>query len=183
MPDEQDPKDSEMSYTNYGLAPEEGRELQTQLDPGEWQALLSVQQLLAATPVMSPDAGFSNRVMVRLAARERVRAQRRTALGILAFGLGSMLLTAFLLWSSPLGALAEPSGWVTLLNGISWLIPAVTTVLVVLRTFADAFWNGQGAVLMVLMALFAVSLTSIWIYMVTRPVLASHLIRSTEASK
>ena len=105
---------------------------------------------------------------------------RRTALGILVFALGSMMLTAFVLWSSPLGALAEPSGWVTLLNGIAQLVPAVTTVLVILRTFTQTLWSGEGAVLVLLGALFAISLTSVWTYMVTRPALASHLIRSTE---
>ncbi len=183
MPDEQDPKDSEMSYTNYGLSPEEGNELRTQLDSGEWQALLTVQQLFAATPMTSPDAGFSNRVMVRLAERERARAQRRTAIGIFAFGLGSMLLTAFLVWSSPLGALAEPSGWVALLNGIAFTVSAGTTVLVILGTFAQTLWNGQGVFVLVLLALFVLCLTWIWTYVVTRPALASRLIRSTEALK
>ncbi len=176
--DEQDLKDSEMSYTNYGLTPEEGNELQAQLDPGEWQSMLTVQQLLTSAPIVAPDAGFSNRVMSRLATRERVRAQRRSALGALAFGLGSMALIAFFIWSSPLAALADTSGWVTLMNGIASLIPAVTTILVLFLTFTG---TEGGEIALLVTALFAFSLTLIWIYMVTRPALSSRPIRATEA--
>ncbi len=179
--DEQDLKDSEMSYTNYGLTPEEGNELQAQLDPGEWQALVSVQQLLTTTPMLAPDAGFSNRVLTRLATRERARALRHNILGALAFGLGSTLLAAFLLWTSPLGALAAPEGWVSLLDGLNYLVSASMTLFVLATTFTQAFWYGDGKIVVMLVALFAVSLTLIWTYMVTRPALSSRLIRAMEA--
>ncbi|MGB8645262.1 MAG: hypothetical protein WCF84_08485 [Anaerolineae bacterium] len=171
-----------MSYTLPGLTPAEGNELQAQLDPGEWQALLTLQQLLHTTPLAAPDAGFSNRVLSRLAARERARALRRNILGASAFGLGSMLLTALLIWSSPLGALTQAAGWVTLLDGVAFVVSVVTTLFLVTSTFAQALWYGDGRIALMLVALFAVSLTLIWTYMITRPALSSRLIRAMEAN-
>ncbi len=178
--DEKTTKDSEMSYTLPGLTPEEGNELQAQLDPGEWLALVSVQQLLTTTPMLAPDAGFSNRVLTRLATRERARALRHNILGSLAFGLGSVLLTAFLIWTSPLGALAAPEGWVSLLDGLNYIVSACMTLFVLTTTFTQTLWYGDGKILVMLVALFATSLTIIWTYMVSRPALSSRLIRATE---
>ncbi len=181
MPDEQDQKQDEMSYRDYGLSPEEGKELNSQLDAAEWQALLAVQQMLRTAPLAAPDAAFSNRVLTRLATRERARAQKRSALGGLIFAFGSLLLVGFVIWSSPLVPLLAGISPASAINGIASLVPAAATVLVVASTFGTALLAGNTGIGLMLMALFASGLTLIWTRIVMRPALLNRPIRATEA--
>lgn len=179
MPEEPEIREDEMSYTRYGLTPDEGRELRRELDPGDWQALLAVQRIIAEAPEASPDAGFPNRVLSRLAARERAQAQRLAVLGGLAFGLGSLALTAFLIWSSPLGALSPTASWVSLADGIAQLVPALTTVLILVQTFASVVLDGGGQFVLLALTLFTAGLILLW----TRIVVGSPLNRLTRATE
>ncbi len=181
MPDEQNDKDVEMRYSDFGLTPDEGRELQAALDPGEWMGLLAVQQLLTAAPVAAPDAAFSNRVLARLESHERARSLRRSMLGGLLVALGSLLFTGFVIWSSPLASLTQINIWMALSNSIQFLVPAMETVYLVLRTFAAVMWEGNGELLLLLLALFSLALSLLWTRIVMRPAPVNRLIRSTEA--
>ncbi len=155
-----------MRYTSPpGLSQAEAQELQAQLAPGEWEALATVQQMLTESAVLAPDPGFSNRVLTRLATRQRVRAQRRDALGVLIFGLGSMLLTSFLIWSS---GLVEISSWVNWVNGITFLIPASRTAFFIGGTLFTNLMEGIGGLNLMLFALFSVGLALLWTSLVSR---------------
>src|ERR671936_993222 len=90
---------------------DEARELQANLTPAEWEAFLAVHAELVNAPMLAPSATFTNRVRARVNAREAARARRRNLVGVIAFGMGAVVVSAWILIFSPANLLLEPSNW------------------------------------------------------------------------
>lgn len=155
---------------DYGLSNEEMREFQAQLNADEFDALLQVQRQLLDEPMVAPAADLSSRVMTRLVERERRKARRRSTFGAIGFIFGSMIVTALVVWASPLGTLVQVSGWAVLLDEALSLFSLVTTLLVITRAFAAAFVQTLGSTNLVLFGFLALALTLIWTRVVNGPI-------------
>lgn len=151
-----------MDVSQSGLSQAEARELQSHLDPEEWTALLGVQHAFANAPLLAPSAGFGDRVMQKLAIRERQQARRRSVIGVFALTSGSIFFTALLLWLSPLSALAQANVWADLLITITSLVGVMAVVLEIARAFAQALPGWLGEWIALALALFALVLTILW---------------------
>jgi hypothetical protein len=145
-----------------GLSQGEARELQAHLDTEGWAALLAVQRAFASAPMLAPSAGFGDRVLQKLAVRERQRAWRRSVAGIIAFSLGSTIFTAFLLWLSPLSGLTQASGWAELLNTFASFVDVLAVVLEIAATFTQVLAKLLGDWIVLGFSLFALLLTILW---------------------
>ncbi len=164
---------------DYGLNNDEMRELQAQLAPGEFEALLQVQRQLLDEPMVTPADGFTERMMSRLAAREQQQARRRSTFGAIGFVAGSLVLTALLIWTSPLGTLVQVSGWAALLDSALSLWSSGMTVAIIMRSFVGALWEDMGSTSLLLFALLAFALTLVW----TRVVAGAGLLNRSEIAK
>ena len=147
---------------DYGLNPDEARELQAQLDAGEWDALLQVQRQLSDAPMLAPSAGFTNRVLTELAVRERRQARRRNVIGAIAFAFGTLVVTALVIWASPLDLLVQARGVGTLFNTLLSLANSLSTLFFIGRTFGEVLLHDTGSTGLLLFALFAFALTLVW---------------------
>jgi hypothetical protein len=147
---------------DYGLSPDEARELQAQLDADEWEALLQVQRQLLDAPMAAPSAAFANRVLAQVVARERQQARRRNVIGSLVLALGSLTFTGLMIWNSPLGTLMQVGGWAVLLDSALSLFGLSATLLSIGRTFVETLVTATGGISLLLFALFALALTLIW---------------------
>ncbi len=147
---------------DYGLNNEEVRELQSQLDGDEFEALLQVQRQLLDTPMAAPAVDFTSRVMTRLAERERQQARRRSAFGAIGFVSGSLIVAALAIWTSPLGMLVQVSGWAALLDSTLSLFGVASTMFIIVRSFAGALFEAIGSTSLVLFALLTLALTLTW---------------------
>jgi hypothetical protein len=145
-----------------GLSQAEARELQASLDAEDWAALLDVQHAFASAPLLSPSAGFGDRLMQSLAVRERRRARRRSITGVTAFALGSTLLTVLFIWLSPLGVLTQANGWVDLLNTFASFVGVMAVVLEIAGTFTQVLSGLFGEWIVLALSLFALLLTILW---------------------
>jgi hypothetical protein len=145
-----------------GLNQAEAHELQANLDAEGWAALLDVQHAFANAPLLSPSAGFGDRVLQSLAVRERMRARRRSLMGVTAFTLGSVLFTSLFIWLSPLGALTQANGWVDLLNTFTSFVGVMAVVVEIVGTFAQVLSGLIGEWLVLALSLFALLLTILW---------------------
>lgn len=155
--------DQEMRDLNAsGLDRAEALELQAQLDADEWTALLAVQHAFANAPTLSPSSGFGDRVLHSLAVRQRRQARRRELAGIIAFAFGSNILTAFVLWLSPLGALTGANGWADLLNTFASFVGVMQVVLEIAGAFAQVIPAVLGGGIVLALALLALVLTILW---------------------
>jgi hypothetical protein len=155
--------DQDMTDMNqFGLGRDEARALRADLDVEEWAALLDVQRSFASAPLLSPSAGFVDRVRQSLAARERQRARRRSILGITCFILGSILITAQYLWLSPFAALSQARGWTDLLNMFASSVSILAVILEIAGAFAQTMLGLLGEWLVLSLSLFALALTILW---------------------
>ncbi len=150
------------SMMDYGLNNDEVRELQAQLDADEFDALLQVQRQLLDAPMAAPAGDLTSRVMARLAAQEQRQVRRRNTFGVIGFVAGSLIVSVLAIWSSPIGILVQVSGWAALLDSILSLFSVVTTMFVIVRSFADALLDAIGGPSLVLFALLALALTLVW---------------------
>lgn len=151
-----------MDVNPLGLSQEEAQELRAELDAESWQGMLSLQHALANAPMLAPSIGFSERVLRTLAVQERRRARRRSIIGGSAFALGCVIVTALLLWLSPLSAMAQPSGWAALLNGVASFIGVAVVLLQIAATFVRVLATLLGGGTAVLLALVALLMTLLW---------------------
>lgn len=158
MPGKEDQEIDEMFVP--GLDQAEARELQANLNAEEWTALLAVQHAFANAPMLTPSSGFGDRVMQKLVSRELAQARRRSAAGILALALGSIVFTALLL--SPLDALTQANGWAEIANALTSSVGILAAVLDIAGTFAQVLAAMFDEVTVVGFSLFALLLTILW---------------------
>jgi hypothetical protein len=156
-----------------GLSQDEASELQAQLDAEAWQALLAVQHALANAPMLAPSAGFTARVLQSLAVRERDRAWRRNVIGSMGFALGSLVFTAWAVWSSPLSTLMLIGGWTALLDEFTAFITSASTLFSILLAFMQVVLDVTGEWLLFAFAVLALALTLVWTHIVAGPALSN----------
>lgn len=165
---------------NLGLTNEEVRELQTQLDADEWDALRRVQRELLDAPMLSPKADFVQRTNMRLAKREHARARRHSTFGAIMFVLGVLIVIALLVWSSPLSYFFQLRGWTILFNCGMWVTGVLTTMLMVAFTFVVTLLQVLGEFPLLLFALFTLALTMVWVRVVADAAPLNRLLNTTE---
>lgn len=151
-----DEKDDEMKTAiPQGLTPEEARDLQAELAPGEWQAMFAVQQTLAAAPAFSPAEGFAQRTLARLAVREREQARGKSALGAIVLVAGALFGGALLLISYGEAVWSQVGGPAGIVTAAVLLAGYLQTYFLVLSGLAAAVSTLLGDWPLVLLAVFA----------------------------
>jgi Na+-driven multidrug efflux pump len=145
-----------------GLSQAEARELQAHLDTEEWTGLLAVQHAFANAPMLPPSTGFSDRVLQGLSVRERERARRRSATGVIAFALGSVTFITLVFWLSPLEVLTQANGWAELLNTLTSLVGVSAVLLEIAGTFAQVLTGFLNVWIVLALGLFSLLLTLLW---------------------
>lgn len=160
MHGEAEPDKREMNH--IGMTQSEASELNGTLDAEGWAALLEVHHAFANAPLVAPSAGFGERVLTSLAARERRQARRRSIVGVFAFAFGSILFTALIVWLSPLGALTQANGWADLLNMFASSLSVLAVVLEIGGKFARAMPGLVGEWFLVTLSLVAFLMTIGW---------------------
>jgi hypothetical protein len=157
----------EMDVNQSGLTQAESNELQARLDAEEWSALLAVQHTLANAPLVTPSAGFGDRVMQQLAVRQRQQARRRNLAGGVIFTLSSILFISLFFWLSPLDAFTQPTGWAEMLTTFTALVGVMTVVVQIGAAFARVLFELFGQETVVALSVFALLLTMLWSLVVT----------------
>lgn len=147
---------------DYGLNPDEARELQDELTANEWEALLQVQRQLLDAPMLAPSPDFTNRVLTELELRKRKLAWWRNLIGLCGFTLGTLIVIGLVLWSSPFSLVIHVNGWTELVRGALSLWNFLSTLLLIGRTFTQVLLDQIGSTGLLLFALFALALTVIW---------------------
>ncbi len=131
---------------------------------------MSAQQLNGVA-MTEPREGFVNRVMARIAARERARTQRRAIAGIAVYALGAAAVLA-VLFSAAGGDFAQ----FTFSNALETLIALATSLPLDLAVLVQALSTTLGAILaatagvtLSLYALGAFGLTMLWVWIAIAP--------------
>lgn len=122
--------------------------------------------------LMSPAAGFTSRVMARIAEHERAQAQRRAVIGAVLLVLAAIAILVFVaLWLISVVAVfvATPSVLVAALNAFALLAFWVGKFFESLWTVVFLIAQNVGAVEMLALAVVVITLTAVWVRVVAGP--------------
>lgn len=122
--------------------------------------------------LMTPAPGFTSRVMARIAEHEHAQARRRAVIGSVLLVLAAIAVLGLVAWwfiSVASVVVATPSILVAVLN-------ALASVMFWAAKFAELLWTvalivvqNVGAVEMLALAVAVITLTAIWVRVVTGP--------------
>lgn len=129
--------------------------------------------------MMSPSAGFTSRVMTRIAERERAQSRRRAMIGsALLVATAAITIALIVLWLASWIAV-----FVTMPEAIVSVLDACGTLAFWLGVVLNAFWVAVlvvaekfGAMSMVMLAATVCVLTALWLRVVVGPSFASQTI-------
>jgi len=128
--------------------------------------------------MVAPSAGFSSRVMARIAEHERAQAKRRAMIGsalLIAFALIVLALIAFWLFSWIVVLVTMPQLIVSLLNAVGTILFWSGVVIGAVSDTAEAFASNIGIPQMFGLAMTVCALTAVWLRVVAGPSFSSHM--------
>jgi len=122
--------------------------------------------------MIAPSAGFTSRVMTRIAEHERAQARRRALIGsalLVIVAVATLALVAWWLLTVASVLVTTPSVIASLLNAFATLMFWVSKFVGMVWTFASVFIANVGAVQVLMLVLGAFLLTLVWVRVVTQP--------------
>jgi anti-sigma factor RsiW len=177
--------DRMMRALDQALTPEETRVLREHLRTctscaREWAALLNAHETLSAAPLLAPPAGFTDRVLTRVAMQQ----ERSSPLAVFVktvLVLAAIVIAALIVAALPLTIVFYPGIWAALLQTCLSFVALLTVLLDLAFALARLIAALIGGGTLLALTLFAILLFVIWVRLVSNPAPFNRLIRATEA--
>lgn len=128
--------------------------------------------------MLKPRAGFTSRVMTRIAEHERAQAKRRAMIGsalLVAFALMVLALIALWLFSWIAVFVTTPQLIVSLLNAVSTILFWSGVLMGAVSDVVQAIAGTIGIPQMFGLAMTVCALTAVWLRVVAGPSFSSHV--------
>lgn len=122
--------------------------------------------------MIAPSAGFTSRVMTRIAEHERAQARRRALIGsvlLVIVAIAILVLVAWSLFVWVSAFITTPSAVISVFNAFSTLTFWIRTFIEMLWTVATIIIENVGVAQMLVLAIGVFALSIVWVRVVVGP--------------